>query len=53
MKQIRWIIALLALAVLGGGCRKQEPDEYGRLDEETRQERKYVNTFAWNVMDAY
>ena len=53
MKQIRWIIALLALAVLGGGCRKQVPDEYGKLDEETRQERKYVNTFAWNVMDAY
>ena len=53
MKTIRWIIALLALSMLGSGCRKQVPDENGQLDEATRQERKYVNTFAWNVMDTY
>ena len=53
MKRIRWIIALLALAVLGGGCRKQVPDEYFQLDDETRLQRKYVNTFAWNVMGSY
>ena len=53
MKQIRWIIALLAVSMLGVGCRKQVPDEYSQLDKETRQQRKYVNTFAWNVMDAY
>ena len=53
MKQFRWIIALLALSMLGSGCRKQVPDEYRQLDQETRQQRKYVNTFAWNVMDTY
>ena len=53
MKHIRWIIALLALSMLGSGCKKQVPDEYGQLDEATRQERKHVNTFAWNVMDSY
>ena len=53
MKQIRWIIALLALSMLGSGCRKQVPDEYGQLDNETKLQRKYVNTFAWNVMDTY
>ena len=35
------------------GCGKQMPDEYRQLDEETRAQRKYVNTFAWNVMDKY
>ena len=39
--------------MLGGGCGKQMPDEYDRLDDETRLQRKYVNTFAWNVMDDY
>ena len=53
MKQIRWIIVLLALSMLGSGCRKQAPDEYGQLDNETKLQRKYVNTFAWNVMDTY
>ena len=53
MKQIRWIIVLLALSMLGSGCRKQVPDEYSQLDQETRQQRKYVNTFAWNVMNTY
>ena len=53
MKTIRWIIALLALSMLGSGCRKQVPDEYGQLDNETKLQRKYVNTFAWNVMDTY
>ena len=53
MKTIRWFIALLALSMLGSGCRKQAPDEYGQLDNETKLQRKYVNTFAWNVMDTY
>ena len=53
MKQIRWIIVLLALSMLGSGCRKHAPDEYGQLDNETKLQRKYVNTFAWNVMDTY
>ena len=53
MKIIRWFIALLALSMLGSGCRKQAPDEYGQLDNETKLQRKYVNTFAWNVMDTY
>ena len=53
MKQIRWIIVFLALSMLGSGCRKQVPDEYSQLDQETRQQRKYVNTFAWNVMNTY
>ena len=53
MKRARWILGLLALSMLGGGCGKQVPDEYGRLDDETKLQRKYVNTFAWNVMDEY
>ena len=53
MKRARWILGFLALSMLVGGCRKQIPDEYRQLDEATRQERKYVNTFAWNVMDTY
>ena len=43
----------MALLALLSGCGKQVPDEYRELDEETRLQRKYVNTFAWNVMDAY
>ena len=43
----------LALCILLPGCGKSVPDEYKRLDEETRQQRYYVNTFAWNVMDSY
>ena len=53
MKRIRWIFGVLALSMLVGGCGKQMPDEYARLDDETRLQRKYVNTFAWNVMDEY
>ena len=41
------------LCILLPGCGKSVPDEYKRLDEETRQQRYYVNTFAWNVMDSY
>ena len=44
----RWIIGLVALPLLLAGCAKQVPDEYGQLEQ-----RKYVNTFAWNVMDTY
>ena len=43
----------MALLALLSGCGKQVPDEYRELDEETRLQRKYVNTFAWNVMDTY
>ena len=53
MKRARWILGLLVLSMLGGGCGKQMPDEYDRLDDETRLQRKYVNTFAWNIMDDY
>ena len=49
----RWMIGLVALPLLLAGCAKQMPDEYGQLDDETRLQRKYVNTFAWNVMDTY
>ena len=52
MKQARWILGLLVLSMLGG-CGKQMPDEYRQLDNETKLQRKYVNTFAWNVMDEY
>ena len=52
MKRVYGIALLLAFGLLAG-CGKQVPDEYRKLDEETRLERKYVNTFAWNVMDAY
>ena len=41
------------LCILLPGCRKAKPDEYGRLDEKTREQRHYVNMFAWNVMDTY
>ena len=43
----------LALCFLLSGCGKPAPDEYSRLDPETRAQRRYVNTFAWNVMDTY
>ena len=36
------------------GCRKYDPvNERDRIDQETRTQRKYVNTFAWNVMNSY
>lgn len=53
MKRARWILGLLVLSMLVGGCGKQMPDEYRQLDNETKLQRKYVNTFAWNVMDEY
>ena len=44
----------MALLVLLPGCRKQEPlSERDRLDDETRAQRKYVNLFAYNVMESY
>ena len=52
MKPTRWILGLLALSMLVG-CGKQMPDEYHQLDDETKLERKYVNTFAWNAMDTF
>ena len=52
MKRICGIAALVMLALLAG-CGKQRPDEYRQLDDETRAQRKYVNLFAYNVMDAY
>ena len=53
MNRNRWIGGLLAAVLLLPGCGKQVPDEYWRLDDETRAQRNYVNTFAWNVMDSY
>ena len=52
MKRILRVGFLLAVCLLSG-CGKQMPDEYRQLDEETRARRKYVNTFAWNMMDKY
>lgn len=53
MSRNRWIFALAALVSLAAGCRKDERPGPESLDEQTRTERKYVNTFAWNVMDYY
>ena len=54
MNRNQWIWTLLALALLLPGCRKYEPaNERDRIDQETRTQRKYVNTFAWNVMNSY
>ena len=45
---------LLAAVLLMPGCRKLgNQEEKERLDYATRMERKYVNTFAWNVMNTY
>ena len=45
---------LLAATLLLPGCRKYEPQsEQNVLDPKTRMQRKYVNTFAWNVMNSY
>lgn len=51
MELKRWMTGLLALALLLPGCGKQQPDD--QLDDETKAQRYYVNTFAWNVMDYY
>ena len=53
MKRNRWILGLVTVPMLLSACGKQMPDEYRQLDDETRLQRKYVNTFAWNVMDSY
>ena len=53
MNQSRWMVGLLALTLLFSGCGKQMPDEYRQLDTETKAQRKYVNLFAWNMMDSY
>ena len=54
MKWKAWIIGLVTVPMLLSGCGKDQlPDEYRQLDKETRALRKYVNTFAWNVMDTY
>ena len=45
MKRIWGIIAILSLG-LAAGCGKQVPDEYRQLDDETKELRKHVNTFA-------
>ena len=49
--KIKWWTVLVA--VLLAGCGKHVPDEYKKLDRETREQRQYVNMFAWNVMDTY
>ena len=53
MKRNLRTVFFLMLCILLPGCRKAKPDEYGRLDEKTREQRHYVNMFAWNVMDTY
>ena len=53
MKRALTGLFFLALCLVTPGCVKQTPDEYRRLDEETRTQRRYVNQFAWNVMDTY
>ena len=53
MKRKLTVLFLLALCLVTSGCVKQMPDEYRQLDEETRTQRRYVNQFAWNVMDKY
>ena len=53
MKPNRWILGLAVVSMFAAGCGKQVPDEYKNLDDQTREQRKHVNTFAWNVMDRY
>ena len=54
MTRNRWTLGLLALTLLFPGCKKPDyQKEIDSLDYETRMERKYVNTFAWNVMNSY
>ena len=53
MKRNLRTVFFLMLCILLPECRKAKPDEYGRLDEKTREQRHYVNMFAWNVMDTY
>ena len=53
MKRNLAVLSFLALCLVTPGCVKQMPDEYRQLDEETRTQRRYVNQFAWNVMDTY
>lgn len=53
MKKTLIGLFFLALSLVTPGCDKQASDEYRRLDEETRTQRRYVNQFAWNVMDTF
>ena len=53
MNRNRWMVGLLALTLLLPSCWKLQRDEKDRLDDETRAQRYYVNTFAWNVMDSF
>ena len=53
MNPNRWMTGLVALALLVPGCGKQSPDEYRHLDKETKTQRRYVNMFAYNVLDYY
>ena len=53
MKRTLTGLLFLALSLVMPGCVKQIPDEYRRLDEETRTQRRYVNQFAWNTMDTF
>ena len=49
----RLAAGLLLGSMLLPGCRKQGPEDASRLDEETRSQREYVNTFAYSVMNVY
>ena len=53
MKKNLTALFFLALCLVTPGCVKPMPDEYRQLDEETRTQRRYVNQFAWNMMDTY
>ena len=49
-----WIAGLLAMTLLLPGCHKYEQQtEQDELSPRVRMQRKYVNTFAWNVMNSY
>ena len=50
LRRAVWLLS--AALLLLPACRKQEPEELRLLDEETRSSRKYVNLFAFNVMDS-
>ena len=48
------MVGLLAVTLLLPGCSKPDwQKEVEKLDYETRLQRKYVNTFAYNVLDSY
>ena len=54
MNRKLWIAGLLAMTLLLPGCHKYEQQtEQDALSPRVRTQRKYVNTFAWNIMNSY